>query len=133
MAGTGETIDLLRRVPLFEELGADELEAVAGAFRPRTFAAGETVVREGDAGDWFLVVDRGEAEVTVGGVPQGHAGPGDHIGEIALLMGAERTATVVATTELHCVGVTAAEFRALVEGNPTIAWQLLQTMTLRLA
>jgi CRP-like cAMP-binding protein len=132
MAGDAATIDLLRRVPLFEDLDSDELGVVAEALEERAFAAGDTVVEEGGAADWFFVVVGGEADVSVGGVPQGRVGPGDHVGEIGLLMGAERTATVVAATDLRCLGLTPADFRAVVEGNPTIAWKLLESMTLRL-
>jgi CRP-like cAMP-binding protein len=98
----------------------------------RTFAPGEVVTVEGRAGDGFFVVASGEAEVTVQGQPVATVKPGDHFGEIALLMGAERTATITATRELRCYGISPGDFRALVEGNPTIAWKLMGSMTERL-
>jgi CRP-like cAMP-binding protein len=124
--------DLLRGVPLFEDLDADDLARVAAALHERTFAAGETIVAAGEPGDGFFLVESGEANVVVDGHVQGTLAPGDHFGEIALLMGAERTATVVARTDVRCLGLTPADFRELVEGSPTIAWKLLESMTLRL-
>jgi CRP-like cAMP-binding protein len=57
---------------------------------------------------------------------------GDYFGEIALLQGSERTATVTAATDLRCYLLTPLDFRTLVEGNPAIAWNLLQSMVERL-
>lgn len=125
----GEAIDTLRRVPLFADLDDAELQALAAPMRERTFPAGATVTAEGDPGDGFYVVESGEAEVTVGGVRVGALGPGDWFGEIALLMGAGRAATITATTEFRCHGIAPPEFRTVVEGNPGIAWKLLQSMT----
>jgi CRP-like cAMP-binding protein len=58
---------------------------------------------------------------------------GDYFGEIALLMGSDRTATVTATSDLHCFALTPWDFRTLVEGNPTIAWKVLLSMANRLS
>jgi CRP-like cAMP-binding protein len=128
----GAAVDALGRVPLFAELDAAELRALAASMRDRTFSAGETVTAEGDPGDGFFVVVRGEAEVTVGGEPRGSLGPGDHFGEIALLTGSARTATVTAAGDLACRVLTPVDFRALVEGDAAIAWKLLQSMAQRL-
>jgi CRP-like cAMP-binding protein len=130
---TDAAIDVLKRVPLFADLDAAELQLFGGPMRKRTFRAGETVTAEGAGGDGFFVVDAGEAQVAVQGEVLGSIGPGDCFGEIALLMGSERTATITAVTDLDCYGLTAAEFSAVVEGNPTIAWKLMQSMTDRLS
>jgi len=128
----GAAVESLASVPLFAELDEDELRLLADAMHERTFRAGEPLTVEGAAGDGFFVVESGEAAVTVQGEPRGTIGPGDHVGEIALLMGADRTATVEATSDLRCYALAPLDFRALVEGNPTIAWKLLQSMTARL-
>lgn len=130
---TDTAIEVLKRVPLFADLDASELQLFGGPMRMRTFRAGEAVTAEGVGGDGFFVVDAGEAQVTVHGEAIGRIGPGDCFGEIALLMGSERTATITAITDLDCYGLTASEFSAVVEDNPTIAWKLMQSMTDRLS
>ena len=129
----GAPIDALRRVPLFEELDPAELQFVADSMHEANVPAGAVVTMEGGAGDGFFVIDEGEAEVTVGGESRGAMTPGDHFGEIALLMGSERTATITATTELRCFALTPSDFRTLVEANPSIAWKVIQSMAARLA
>jgi CRP-like cAMP-binding protein len=127
------TLETLERVPLFADLDPRELQSIAESMRERTFRAGETVIEEGSGGAGFFVVGDGEAEVTVGGAARGTIGPGDYFGEIALLTGSERTATIRATSDLRCFGLTAWDFKPLVESNPTIAWKLLLAMAEKLS
>jgi CRP/FNR family cyclic AMP-dependent transcriptional regulator len=124
--------ELLRRVPLFSDLERRELQEVAQSLRERTFSAGETVLTEGHAGVGFFIIVAGEARVTVRGDERARLGPGDYFGEIALVMGGERTATVTAETDLTCLALTSWEFRPLVEGNGEIAWKLLQALARKL-
>ena len=124
----GAPIDALRRVPLFADLNQRELAQVARLFKPRTFPAGEAVMREGSGGGAFYVIESGEATVLVRGEPRATLGPGDHFGEIALLDEGSRTATVTAETELVCYGMTLWEFRPLVEQNGVVGWKLLQRL-----
>jgi pyruvate,water dikinase len=120
--------EVLPTVPLFAELDADEVDELARLFKVRTFAAGETVIREGSGGAAFFVIDAGEAVVTIHGVEQGKLGPGDHFGEIALIDEGVRMATITAVTELVCRGLTYWEFRPLVQRNGALGWKLLQSM-----
>ena len=124
--------ELLRRVPLFSGLERRELENVAQMLRERTFRAGETVAAEGQGGVGFFVIEDGEAKVTVHGEERGTLGPGDYFGEIALIAGTDRTASVTAATDLRCLGMTPWEFRPLVETNAAIAWKLLQALAEKL-
>lgn len=124
-------LEVLQRVPLFAELETAELESLWSAMQARTYAAGENVTAEGAARDGFFIVESGRAEVTVEGQLRRTLNPGDYFGEIALLMGSERTATVTAATQLRCYVLTPPDFRTLVEGNPVIAWHLLQSMAER--
>jgi len=127
------TVETLGRVPLFADLDGAELRSIADAMHRRIFHAGETVTAEGGAGDGFFVVVSGEAEVTVQGQRRGTVEPGDFFGEIALLQGLDRTATVTATSDLHCFALTPIDFRTVVERSPSIALKVLQSMSARLA
>lgn len=119
---------LLQQVPLFSGLDPRELETVARTVHERTFAAGETVAREGEGGVGFFVIREGEAKVELGGNEVRRLGPGDHFGEIALITEGPRTATVTAESELRCYGLTPWEFRPLVQTNASIAWKILQAL-----
>jgi CRP/FNR family transcriptional regulator, cyclic AMP receptor protein len=125
-------VDVLRNVPLFAGLGTRELEQIADTMRERRFAAGDALTEEGSTGAGFFVVETGEADVEVGGEARGSIGPGDYFGEIALLTGSERTATIVARTDMLCYGMTPWDFRPLVESNSEIAWKLLTAMAAKL-
>jgi CRP/FNR family transcriptional regulator, cyclic AMP receptor protein len=127
----GAPPEALRRVPLFADLDERELGQVARLFKQRRFAPGETVTKEGLGGAAFFLIDAGEADVTVGGAARGTLGPGDFFGEIALIDEGARTATITATSELHCYGLTLWEFRPLLQENGAISWKLLQALTRR--
>jgi pyruvate,water dikinase len=121
----------LSRVPLFAELSRREAERVARQFKERRFTAGETVAKEGAGAAAFFVIESGTADVTVHGQHRATLGPGDHFGEIALLDEGDRTATVTATTDLVCQGITAWDFRTVVQHNAAISWKLLQALARR--
>ena len=123
---------MLKTVPLFAGLDDRELEQIADTMQERRFDAGATVVQEGAAGVGFFVVEEGQASVEVGGQERRTLGPGDYFGEIALLTGSARTATIVAASDLRCYGMTAWDFRPLVEANSSIAWKLLTAMAERI-
>ena len=72
------------------------------------------------------------AAVSIGGRPRTTLTKGDYFGEVALIDEGARSATVTATTDLVCHGLTYWEFRPLVQTNATIAWNLLQTLAKRL-
>src|ERR671933_443642 len=120
--------NLLRRVPIFSDLDRRELERIAASMKERTFSAGDTVTAEGQSGVGFFVIESGEAKVTVGGQDRRRLGPGDYFGEVALLTDSPRTATITAESDLRCYGMTAWDFKPLVETNGSIAWKLLQAM-----
>jgi CRP-like cAMP-binding protein len=119
---------MLQHVPLFAGLERKELEQIADSMHERRFSAGDTVVQEGAGGAGFFVIDQGEADVTVGDQHVNTIRAGDYFGEIALLTGSERTATIVARSDMLCYGMTPWDFRPLVESNSTIAWKLLTAM-----
>jgi pyruvate,water dikinase len=121
-------LDELERVPVFAQLTPEELAEVSDLFKERRFVAGETVTKEGSGGAAFYLIESGNATVSVRGNVRGALGPGDFFGEIALIDGGERAATVTADTELVCHGLTYWDFRPLVQRNGAIAWGLLQSL-----
>ncbi|HJR38809.1 MAG TPA: PEP/pyruvate-binding domain-containing protein [Nocardioidaceae bacterium] len=123
---------ILQSVPLFAELSEPDLAEVARLFKERRFAAGETVTKEGAGGAAFFVIGSGDASVTIGGNERATLSAGDYFGEIALIDEGARTATITATTDLVCYGLTLWDFRPLVERHPTIGWKLLQALAQRL-
>jgi CRP/FNR family transcriptional regulator, cyclic AMP receptor protein len=125
------SLDLIRGVPLFAEADESFLERLAGEFMQRTFAAGETIAEEGEAGRTFIVIERGEVTVTVHGEEVGRLGPGDSFGEMALIDKSARSATVKADTEVHGYQLPVWSFRPLVESHPEMAWALLEALAQR--
>jgi CRP-like cAMP-binding protein len=124
----GAPLELLQRVPLFAGLKRKELEQIAGVMRDRTVDAGEELAVEGKDGIGFFLIENGTARVSVGGETRRTLGPGDYFGEIALIADSKRTATVTAETPLRCWGLSAWNFRPLVQENASIAWQLLESL-----
>src|SRR3954451_2699670 len=120
--------DVLKKVPLFAGLDDRELGQIAASMKERRFAAGDTMTEEGAGGAGFFIVEDGEAAVSVDGQSRGQIGPGDYFGEIALLTGSDRTATITARSDMVCWGMTPWDFRPLVESNPAISWKLLTAM-----
>jgi len=118
----------MERVQLFAGLDGREVEQIARLFKERRFSKGETVVMEGSGGAAFFLIDSGEATVTLHGTERATLKPGDHFGEIALIDEGPRSATITASTDLVCHGLTFWEFRPLVQGNGAIGWKLLQSM-----
>lgn len=128
----GAPVEILSRVPLFEDLDPRELQSIADSMHEANVPAGAVVTAEGGPGDGFFVIERGEAEVAVDGEVRATMSAGEYFGEIALLLGSSRTATVTATTDLRCYALTPWDFRTLVEGAPSIAWKVMQSMAARL-
>ena len=125
---TGDPAEALERVPLFAGLDRREVEQIARLFKVRRFAEGETVVMEGSGGAAFFLIDSGAATISIRGTERGALQPGDHFGEIALIDEGTRMATITASGDLVCFGLTFWEFRPLVHDNGAIAWKLLQSM-----
>lgn len=127
----GASLELLRRVPLFNGLDDKHLKRLGESFTDRPFTAGQELVTEGSGGVGFFVIESGQARVSVEGEHRAELGPGDYFGEIALIDGGLRTATVTALSDGKMHGMTSWQFRPLVEDNASIAWPLLEAMARR--
>lgn len=130
--GTKEVVSLLAKVPLFSDCSQRELLAIARGVKDVRHAAGTVIAREGDPGIGLFVIVSGEAEVSIGGKKKATLGPGEYFGEVALLDGGPRTATVTASTDLQLLGLTEWAFRGLMQEHPSIALKTLQQMAGRL-
>jgi CRP-like cAMP-binding protein len=125
-------IDLLKQVPLFRELPEKQLRNLSSEFTERRFSEGDPLTAEGASGVGFFVIESGTARVTVDGEERRTLGPGEYFGEIALIDGGLRTATITAASDGVAYGLTRWQFKPLVEANGEIAWPLLETMARRM-
>ncbi|MFI5380166.1 MAG: cyclic nucleotide-binding domain-containing protein [Tepidisphaerales bacterium] len=117
----------LRGANLFAPLTDQEIGEMAGSLRPAPFSRGETITRQGAVAHWLYVLVRGTAEVRVaaekGGPSQTLAtlGPGNFFGEMGLLTGDPRSATVVAQTDVHCYRLDKDGFLGILKKRPEVA------------
>jgi CRP-like cAMP-binding protein/Zn-dependent protease len=107
-------LEELRRFSIFADLSSRELDALASRLLRERFSPGAVVIQEGDPGDFFYLVESGQAEVIVGGHRRNILGQGAYFGEIALLHDVPRTATVRALTQLEVFKLGRQDFEALV-------------------
>jgi MFS family permease len=110
-------VDLLGNTPLFAPLARPLLETLAGRLVRVAVPAGETVMREGDLGDRFYVIESGSLAATFQGRPLSTMGPGECFGEIALLRDVPRTATVTAVEDSVLQALERDDFLAAMSGD----------------
>jgi cytochrome P450 len=129
----GMSVAELQGLPLFEGCAAEDLAAVAAAARhEREIVEGEAICVEGDKADrWWIVVD-GMADVTVNGLYTATIGPGETIGEVALLDGEPRGATVRAVTDMRVYEVEGDAFVDALLSSPRLAVALCRQLATRL-
>jgi CRP/FNR family cyclic AMP-dependent transcriptional regulator len=101
------------------------------AWRPKTFAPGELVIRAGDTGDAFYVIVRGRAGVA-GKRLSRTLREGDYFGEIALIDGGPRSATVIAVDELRTIEIPRAAFLTFLEREPGLAGRIMASLAKRI-
>lgn len=123
----------LSRVPLFADLPADATEVLAPRFDIEQYDAGRRVVLEGSSGYAFYVVDEGQVAVTHEGQELRTLSAGDFFGEIAILGGGRRTATVTATEPVTVWKMFGTAFRELERIRPDVGAALQDAMRQRLA
>ena len=129
--------EMLKKIPMFSELGRKDIERLAKLMVPRTVKAGETIIKENDQAAGFFVVEAGKVEAVRSADsadPQHLAtfGPGDFFGEMALFEGFPRSATVRAVEDSQCLAMTRWDFMAEMKNHPEIAVGMLPVLVRRL-
>jgi CRP-like cAMP-binding protein len=125
-------IETLRKVPLFHDLSDKDLKQILTIGKEVRHEAGKRVVEEDHPGVGFHMILEGEAEAAVGGEVMTKLGPGDYFGDISLIDGGPRSATVTAITDVRTYAIPAWNFGRLLDQNPSIMKGLLVELCRRL-
>jgi CRP-like cAMP-binding protein len=125
-------IELIKQAPLFSRCTKKELEQVASVADEIDLREGKELTTEGAPGREFFVLIEGTADVRRNGRKVNELGDGDFFGEIALISGAPRTATVTATSPVRALVVTDREFRSLLKRSPAMQMKVLEALAERL-
>jgi CRP/FNR family cyclic AMP-dependent transcriptional regulator len=133
MAGRDAYIEHLTQVPLFSACSKDELRKLSRRTTDIPIAEGHVLVKEGDRGLEFFVIVSGRAKVSRKGRKVGELGPGDFFGELALLIDADRNATVAALTPMEAIVLSRREFEAALADAPRMTRKIMSGMARRLA
>jgi putative ABC transport system ATP-binding protein len=123
--------EFLRPIELFKTLTPRQLTDVAEKMSKRHYAAGETIIREGDPGEEFFLVSDGEVEVIRVGHEVARLGPGDFFGEVALISGEPRNATVVAESEVDTYALGKTDFETALATSQSFRDQLYRIYFMR--
>ena len=115
-----EQLEAIRSAPIFNGLSTGQLRSILRSAVPVEFAPGETIVREGEDGDAFYLVKEGTAKVVSRGADKGMLGPRSYFGEISVIDGGPRTATVVADTKVTALKLTSQALRRTLQRYPSI-------------
>ena len=121
----------LAKIPLFKECSKKEVQAISRLVTPIHVQAGKVLTKEGDPGREFMIIASGTATVRRKGRKVATLGPGDFFGELALLAGVPRTATVIAETDMVVEALNRAEFATLLDESPSIARKVLSAVAKR--
>jgi CRP/FNR family cyclic AMP-dependent transcriptional regulator len=117
--------DILTTIPMFRGLSVRQLKRVAGLCEVVNYMAGHSIVRQGEAGDAFYVVLAGQGKVTSGRKFLRHVLPGDHFGEIAVIDGGPRTATVTSETPMTMLMLKRKDFQTAMKNDPDLAHKMM--------
>lgn len=115
----------LAGIPIFSECTRKELKAISKLVTPVNIPAGKVLVREGDPGREFMIIVSGTATVKRNGRKIATLGAGDFFGELAVLAGVPRTATVIADVDMTIEAMNRQEFSSLLDESPAMAKKIL--------
>jgi CRP/FNR family cyclic AMP-dependent transcriptional regulator len=122
----------LNPLPLFQWLSDRQRAKVAQHCHEATIPRGEHVVDEGQSAYEFFIIEEGTAAVVTGGKHLADLGPGDFLGEIGLVRRSDRTASVIATSDITAIVMSGEDFRAMTEAMPKVARQIDEAIEERL-
>jgi CRP/FNR family transcriptional regulator, cyclic AMP receptor protein len=125
-------VKALSAVGLFSGCSKKELQSVAGLCTPLSLEQGFVLTTEGTPGLQCFVIADGMASVTIGGRKVGEVGPGECVGEMALLDGGPRSATVTAESPMNVYALSVSEFRSLLRVSPAILGKIAISLAQRL-
>jgi CRP-like cAMP-binding protein len=132
MLGKDTKIGLLQRVPLFAGCSRAELGKIASVADELALPEGRELTKEGSSGREFVVLVEGAADVRRKGKLVNRLGAGDFAGEIALVSGEPRTATVTTTKPSRVLLITARDFRMLLRETPSLQLKVLSALAARI-
>ncbi|MFC7359151.1 Crp/Fnr family transcriptional regulator [Nocardioides astragali] len=132
MARDRDTEAQIAEVDLFRGLSKGQVKRLAGAAKEVTHPAGKAVSTEGLGGLAFHYILEGTATVTKDGRELRTLGPGDYFGEISMIDGRPRSATVSAVDTMKVLAIPHQDFEAVIDNDPDFARQLLKTLCARL-
>jgi CRP/FNR family transcriptional regulator, cyclic AMP receptor protein len=127
-----EKVAWLRRVPLFADLSTAQLEGVAPFVDEVETEAGQVLIGQEESGQELMIIVDGTAEVTRDGRHVRDLGPGEVIGEISLLDGGPRTATVIAREPTTVLSISKRAFDTVLDRVPGLSHELLRALAARL-
>lgn len=126
-----EKLELLRMVPLFARCGRHDIERIGMLADEVDLPKGRVLMREGESGDEMFIVVDGGAEIRQSDRVIAHRGPGDFFGEIALVDGGPRTATVELTEDSRLLVVGRRDFHALLDEFPEVRMRIFEALAHR--
>jgi CRP-like cAMP-binding protein len=129
--GQDEKMTYLQRVQLFENCSSRQLRAIARIAEVQETQAGAVLARIGEPGDRFFVIVDGAARIEVTPQKHGRMGPGEFFGEMSLLDGEPRSATVVADTPVRLLVIHRRDFMTLLREVPSLTQRMLVTLCQR--
>ena len=131
MARASAKVELLRNVPLFSDLSTKELMSLSRLMDEIDLKPGTVIIREGNTGGEFFIVLEGTIEVKRKGRRLARLGPGDYLGEIALIDHGPRTATAMVETDARLLVLASREFHSMLASDPRIENKILRTLAAR--
>ncbi len=132
MATDPAVVDALAHTDLFAGIKKRALASIASQARVVDHEAGKEITEQGQGAVGFHLIHDGRASVTVGGQRRADLGPGDYFGEISLIDGRPRSATIRAETPLVTIALSAWTFQPILDEHPEVVRQLLDLMCARL-